>query len=88
MIKLLKFSISLQHDVNLAADISVFIIIRIITELICTEVAWKVLATLLTYNDEEFESCQLCVYEKGLLDELVLPATIAKLLYSIKHCLS
>ena len=35
---------------------------------------YKVLATLLSHDDGEFESCQLCGHEQGLLDELVQPA--------------
>ena len=31
----------------------------------------KVLATLLSHDDGELESCQLCGHEQGLLDELV-----------------
>ena len=34
----------------------------------------KVLATLLSHDDGEFESCQLCGHEQGLLDELVQSA--------------
>ena len=33
-----------------------------------------VLVTLLSHDDGEFESCQLCGHEHGLLDELVQPA--------------
>ena len=32
-------------------------------------------ATLLLHDDGEFQSRQLCGYERGLLDELVQPAT-------------
>ena len=35
----------------------------------------KVLATLLSHDDGEFEGCQLCGHEQGLLDELVQPGT-------------
>ena len=37
-----------------------------------TKVGWKELATLLSNDDGEFESCQLCGgHEQGLLNELV-----------------
>ena len=32
------------------------------------------MATLLSYDDGMFESCQLCGHEQGLSDELVQPA--------------
>ena len=34
----------------------------------------KVLATLLSQDNGEFKSCQLCGHEQGLLDDLVQPA--------------
>ena len=33
----------------------------------------KVLEALLSHDDDEFKSCQLCRHEQGLLDELVQP---------------
>ena len=35
----------------------------------------KVLATLLSHGAGEFENCQLCGHEQGLLDVVVQPAT-------------
>ena len=42
--------------------------------LIYTGVEYKVPTTLLSHDDGEFESCQLCRHEQGLLDEAVQPA--------------
>ena len=39
-----------------------------------TRVGLKVMETLLSYDNAEFESCQLCGHEQGLLDELEPPA--------------
>ena len=40
-----------------------------------------IMATLLLRDDGEFESCQLCGHEQGLLDELVQPAATVLSIY-------
>ena len=45
-----------------------------IGKFIFAKVGQKVQATLLSHDDGEFESYQLCGHEQGLLDELVQPA--------------
>ena len=50
------------------------------------KVGWNVMATLLSHNDGEFESCQLCEHEQELLDEVVQPE---RRQYSVNllHCI-
>ena len=50
------------------------------------KVGSKVLVTLLSHDNGEFGSCQLCGHEQGLLDELVQPtATVLCLLRCVER---
>ena len=44
------------------------------------------MATLLLHDDSEFESCQLCGHEQGLLDELVQPAVTVRYSVNLLQC--